>query len=90
MGVKVTFLGTEPTKAETAGRVLVPRTAIHEDGGAPHVFVHRDGRVERRAVALGELRGTDQEVKAGLADGEQVVIAGARDLADGQRVTVKP
>jgi RND family efflux transporter MFP subunit len=90
MGVKVTFLGKEPTKAETAGRVLVPRTAIHEDGGAPHVFVHRDGRVERRAVALGELRGTDQEVKAGLADGEQVVIAGARDLADGQRVTVKP
>ena len=88
MGVKVTFLGDEPTKA-AAGRVLIPRAAIREEGGKPMVFVHRDGRVERRAIGLGQPRGTDQEVTAGLADGEEIVTAGAKTLRDGQRVTVK-
>ena len=90
MGVKVSFLGNAPTKAQAAGRVIVPRTAIREEGGKPSVFVYRDGLVERRAVGLGDARGTDQEVTAGLADGEQVVVAGAKDLRDGQRVTIKP
>jgi HlyD family secretion protein len=89
MGVKVTFLGDEPTAAPSSGRVLVPRTAIRDDGGKPTVFLHRDGRVERRVVGLGQARGNDQEVIAGLADGDQIVTAGAKDLRDGQRVSVK-
>jgi RND family efflux transporter MFP subunit len=88
MGVKVTFLGAAPTTPQ-AGRVLVPKTAIREDAGKPAVFVVRDGRVERRAVGLGQARGGEQEVTAGLADGDQIVSAGAKDLRDGQRVTVK-
>jgi multidrug efflux pump subunit AcrA (membrane-fusion protein) len=90
MGVKVTFLGNEPTRAQVAGRVLVPRGAIREEGGKPAVFVVKDGRLERRAVGLGDARGTDQEVTAGLTDGEQIVVAGPKDLRDGQRVTLKP
>ena len=89
MGVKVTFLGDEPTAAPSSGRVLVPRTAIRDDGGKPTVFLFRDGRVERRVVGLGQARGNDQEVIAGLADGDQIVTAGAKDLRDGQRVSVK-
>jgi RND family efflux transporter MFP subunit len=89
MGVKVSFLGDAPS-APTAGRVLVPKAAIVHDGGKAAVFVHREGRVERRAVGLGKARGGDQEVTAGLSDGDQVVIAGGKDLRDGQRVTVKP
>ncbi len=88
MGVKVTFLGDEPAKG-AAGRVLVPRTAIRDDGGKAAVFVHKDGRIERRAVALGDVRGNEQEITAGLADGEEIVVAGAKDLRDGQRVTTK-
>jgi RND family efflux transporter MFP subunit len=90
MGVKVSFLGDAPT-APPAGRVLVPKAAIRDDGGKPIVFLYRDGRVERRAVGLGQARGNDQEVIAGVADGDQVVVAGAKDkaLRDGQRVTVK-
>jgi RND family efflux transporter MFP subunit len=89
MGVKVTFLGDKPTTVPSGGRVLVPRAAISEEGGKPTVFVHREGRVERRVVGLGQARGNDQEVIAGLADGEQIVTAGAKSLRDGQRVTVK-
>jgi RND family efflux transporter MFP subunit len=88
MGVKVTFLGDAPT-APTAGRVLVPKTAIQEDGGKAAVFVFRDGKIERRAVGLGQARGNDQEVLAGLADGEQIVTTGAKGLRDGQRATLK-
>jgi membrane fusion protein (multidrug efflux system) len=53
------------------------------------VFVYRDGRVERRAVRLGEVRGTEHEVLAGLADGEQVVAKGLEELRDGQRVQIE-
>jgi HlyD family secretion protein len=88
MGVKVTFLGEAPTRP-TAGRVLVPKAAIRDEGG-PVVFVYRDGRVERRAVRPGEVRGAETEVLAGLSEGEQVVVGGAKDLRDGRRVTVKP
>jgi RND family efflux transporter MFP subunit len=89
MGVKVTFLGDAPTRP-TAGRVLVPKAAIRDDGGTPVVFVYREGRVERRAVKTGDVRGADTEVLAGLAEGEQIVVVGAKDLRDGRRATVKP
>jgi HlyD family secretion protein len=88
MGVKVTFLGDAPT-APAAGRVLVPKAAIRDDGGTPIVFVVREGRAERRAIKQGDARGSEIEVLAGLADGEQIVVGGIKDLRDGQRVTVK-
>ncbi len=89
MGVKVTFFG-ERSAADAAGtaRVLVPRTAVREEGGSPVVFVYRDGRVERRAVRLGPVRGTDQEVLSGLSEGERVVVRGVESLRDGQRVRI--
>ncbi len=90
MGVKVTFFGEAPSAQATgATRVLLPRTAVREEGGSRVVFVYRDGRVERRAVRLGQARGNEQEVIAGLSDGEQVVVKGLEGLRDGQRVQVK-
>jgi len=90
MGVKVTFLGEERSvPTEAAGRVLVSRAALVEDGGTTAVFVHREGRVERRAVRLGQVRGNEHEVVAGLSDGDQVVTTGAKQLRDGQSVRVK-
>ena len=90
MGVKVTFLGPEPTAAQAgAPRAVVPRAAIREEGGNQVVYVLRDGRVERRAVRLGEARGSEQEVTGTLTDGEQVVVKGLDGLRDGQRVQKK-
>ena len=88
MGVKVAFLGDEPTAPVVAGRVLVPRTALREEGGAAAVFVYREGRLERRAVRLGQARGDQHEVIAGLAEGEQIVVTGVNKLRDGQRARV--
>jgi HlyD family secretion protein len=89
MGVKLTFLGDERAAPAAAGRVLVPRTAVREEGGAAAVFVHREGRLERRAVKLGQARGNEHEVIAGLSDGDQVVTTGINELRDGQNVRVK-
>jgi len=89
MGVKLTFLGDERAAPTAAGRVLVPRTAVREEGGGAAVFVHREGRLERRAVKLGQARGNEHEVLAGLTDGDQVVTAGINELRDGQNVRVK-
>ncbi len=90
MGVKVTFFGDEAgANAAGANTVLLPRTAVREERGAPVVFVVRDGRAERRAVRLGQARGDDQAVTAGLSAGEQVVVAGLEGLRDGQRVQIK-
>ncbi len=90
MGVKVTFLGEEPSAtAPGAGRVLVPRAAVRQEAGTAAVFVYREGRLERRAVRLGQARGDEHEVVAGLTDGEQVVVTDVNELRDGQRAQVR-
>ena len=88
MGVKVAFMAGEKPGA-AAPRAVVPAGAVREDGGSRVVFVVRGGTLERRAVTLGETRGTDVDVMAGLAPGEQVVVKGPADLRDGEKVVVK-
>ncbi len=90
MGVKVAFLGPEPPAAEAgAPRAVIPRAAIREEGASHVVYVLREGRVERRVIRLGEVRGDEQEATGALADGEQVVVKGPDGLRDGQRVQKK-
>jgi RND family efflux transporter MFP subunit len=91
MGVKVAFLGDEPKKPAggTEARALIPRTAVRNDAGKSIVYVVRDQKLERRAVSLGSDRGTDVEIMAGLVPGESVVIRGADNLRDGQRVETR-
>jgi RND family efflux transporter MFP subunit len=91
MGVKVAFLAEQKQGGQpvAAPRALIPATAVRESGGQAAVFVVRDGRLERRAVTLGQRRGTDVEVMAGIAAGDSVVVGGPEGLRDGQRVKVK-
>ena len=91
MGVNVAFLeaGPPPEEAvvEAEPRLWIPSAALRTDGGAQVVFVARGDTVERRAVTTGLEDGGDVEVLAGLAVGEQVVVEGPAELADGERVT---
>jgi RND family efflux transporter MFP subunit len=92
MGIKVTFLGDapKPTEAKTAqAAALVPQSAIHDDAGKKVVFLVKDDKLERRAVTIGENRGSDTEIMAGLSVGDTVVVSGPADLRDGQSVAVK-
>lgn len=90
MGVKVTFLGNEARAAKSEGvKVLVPQTAVRSDNGSQVVYLYREGHVERRAVGVGETRGSDTEITAGVAPGDQVVVSGFEGLRDGQRVEIR-
>ena len=90
MGVKVTFLGTEEPGESSAQRwLLIPRAAVRRQDGQDVVYVLRQNRVERRAVRLGATAGDDVAVVSGLSAGEQVVVEGPAELADGDRVLVR-
>lgn len=91
MGVKVAFLAEEPAPgaASLAPRALVPPSAVRESGGTRFVLAVKDGRIVRHAVSVGERRGPDIEIMAGVNPGESVVVAGPENLAEGRRVKVK-
>ncbi len=91
MGVKVAFLAEEPAPgaASLAPRALVPPSAVRESGGTRFVLAVKDGRIVRHAVSVGERRGPDVEIMAGVNPGESVVVAGPENLAEGRRVKVK-
>ncbi len=89
MGVKVSFLADERGGGETAHGVLVPNAAVHQVDGRQVVFVVREGVLERRAVSVGATSGSDVEVTAGVAAGDEVVVGPREGLRDGQRVKVK-
>jgi RND family efflux transporter MFP subunit len=91
MGVKVAFLGDEPEqKSGTASStVLIPQGAVRDENGSKAVYLVKENHIERRAVKLGVVQGTDQQVLAGLVAGDSVVVKGPADLRDGQAVEIK-
>jgi RND family efflux transporter MFP subunit len=93
MGVKVTFLSEEKHKAKSSGEsavgVLIPESAVREDGGKNIVFVVKDNHAERRAVTLGDTRGGEAEIIGGLTVGDTVIVKGPPDIRDGQSVEVQ-
>ncbi|HET8816867.1 MAG TPA: efflux RND transporter periplasmic adaptor subunit [Pseudidiomarina sp.] len=73
--------------------LLVPTTALFSpshvaqaQGYFVWVFDEQSGTVNRRAVETGAVTNEGVEITAGLAAGEQVVIAGVYQLQDGQKV----
>jgi multidrug efflux pump subunit AcrA (membrane-fusion protein) len=93
MGVKVTFLETEPKKGQKTEKsnavAMVPQKAVRQDNGSQFVFVVKNETLERRAVKTGEARGSDVEIIAGLQPDMLVVVNGPDSLRDGQPVQVQ-
>jgi RND family efflux transporter MFP subunit len=95
MGVKVTFLEDEKPKAaadkSTAAPAvaLVPQAAIHQDNTSKFVFVVKGDALERRAVKVGSVRGTDVEILTGIQPDAVVVVKGPESLRDGQLVQIQ-
>jgi RND family efflux transporter MFP subunit len=93
MGVKVTFLGAERHQAksqnDSPAGVLVPQSAVRDDGGQKIVFVVKDDRAERRAVRLGSGTGGNAEIIGGLTLGDTVIVKGPSNIRDGQNVQIR-
>ena len=89
MGVKVAFqdaarAGEDPDR-RLAG-VLLPQSAVRRADGRDYVLIVSNGLLERRAVALGDSRGSDAIITSGINPGESVVVKGPAELIDGMRV----
>ena len=95
--VKFTMQATESPQTAAPGafaraKVLVdarastpglPRSAVFELEGQPHVFVVAEGKAERRAVKLGLEGGERVEILAGLTADDAVVREGNAGITEG-------
>ena len=66
--------------------VAVPAEAVVRHGQLEAVFVVASGTARLRLVRTGRERDGRLEIASGLSGDEKVVVAGAADLVDGQRV----
>ena len=74
--------------ASRADALALPRAALLEDEAKPAVFVVRGGKALRATLALGYTEGEWAEVRSGLKEGDQVVVAGKSAVRDGSAVQV--
>ena len=73
---------------QRANALVIPRTALLDDGSAPAVYTVRAGKAARIALKVGYVDGEWVEVREGLREGEPVVIAGKAALREGSVVQV--
>jgi len=91
MGVRVSFLEEKKpaAQAQQAPRgVIVPGAALRKDGDKDIVFVLKDNKAQRRALALGGNVGDQRQVLGGVAAGEAVIVDAPEGLKDGAAVAL--
>ena len=71
--------------------VVLPDLAIVKQAGAGdrYVYVYKDGKVTYNKVELGRRMGAEYELKSGVPNNSQVVIAGQTRLINGTEVEVE-
>lgn len=79
-------VSVEIESARHPDALTVPREAVRRTGERPWVFVHREGRAERRELRLGLVGQETIEVLGGLEVGEVVLLPGPLALEVGARV----
>lgn len=73
---------------QRADALVIPRTALLEDGASPAVFTVKAGKAVRAELKLGYVDGEWVEVRGGLRAGDPVVVAGKSALREGSAVQV--
>lgn len=88
------FLGVEAKvyvhMAKAEGVVTVPLEVINSDREGDFVYVEENGVVAKRRVTTGITSDSAIEVKEGLSEGENVVMANGMEFEDGTAVTAMP
>lgn len=74
--------------AERPGSLVVPESAVFQDGSQLYVYRIEDGRAVRTAVSIGQRRPGAVEIRDGLGRDDVVVTAGQLLLRDGAGVDV--
>lgn len=73
---------------QRANALVIPRTALLEDGNAAAVYTIKGDKAARVALKLGYVDGEWVEVREGLGEGDPVVVAGKAALREGSAVQV--
>lgn len=69
--------------------VVLPRAALLERSGQTLLFAIVNGQAQQRQPVLAAARGDSVAVLRGMQPGEEIVVAGQENLADGTRVIVQ-
>jgi multidrug efflux system membrane fusion protein len=86
-GLKSGQFGRASLPMATRKGLLVPRSAIVEQGSLTSVWVVGNDRIVRlRLVKPGREQGATTEILSGLTAGESIVVSGIEKVADGARI----
>jgi multidrug efflux pump subunit AcrA (membrane-fusion protein) len=74
----------------SAAKVIVPETAIINQGESPAIFVlsESNSQVEKRRVSLGQALDGQVEILTGIEPGERFVVSSSKPLQNGEKVRV--
>jgi multidrug resistance efflux pump len=74
----------------SGANVIVPETAIIQQGESPGIFVlsESNSQVEKRSVRLGQAIDGQVEIIAGIEPGERFVVNSSKPLQNGEKVRV--
>ena len=70
--------------------VLIPLLAVIPMEDSKAVYVVNSSQAKRRDVKIGIIRGDQVQIESGLEPGDQLIIAGHRFVAPGQKVNIVP
>jgi len=68
--------------------LAVPVNAIQRSEAGDYVFLDQNGIAKKKAVTVGATYGGQSEILSGLSAGDQLVIQGAGDIEDGDKLKV--
>ena len=80
------FVSIGIVREQHPSALLLPRESVIRELRAAHVFISEDGTAVKKAVELGLEEGDLVEVISGVAEGDNVVVAGQGALDDGQKI----
>jgi membrane fusion protein (multidrug efflux system) len=68
--------------------LAVPINAIQRSEAGDYVFLDQNGTAKKKTVTVGATYGGQSEILSGLSAGDQLVIQGASDIEDGDKLKV--
>jgi RND family efflux transporter MFP subunit len=74
---------------DTPNALVVPLEAIDESAGSPRVFLVRGSRISIVPVTAGIKTATEQEIRAGVSEGDLVIVGNHAGLSSGEKVQPK-
>jgi HlyD family secretion protein len=89
MGAKVAFYREASSLSEQHNTVIVPKSAMVQQGNSYVVFLARDSKVAIQAVSPGKEEGGYVEILSGLQGGETVIISNQTSLKDGDEISIQ-